>query len=193
VHGFTGWLTVENYHCILGQTVKNASFASSIPREVTCMPRNFPLTPSDRVLLECLQRDATMTIDALARAANLSPSSAQRRVQRLRDEKIIIGTTSIVDPHRVGRPITLLVELELERDRPELLPALQGRIAETVAIQQAWHVTGRGDLLLVVTAQSIEDFDALMEQLMTENRNIRKFTTSVALKTLKRGLAVPVD
>ena len=54
-------------------------------------------------------------------------------------------------------------------------------------------MTGRGDLLLVVTAQSIEDFDALMERLMTGNRNVRKFTTSVALKTLKRGLAVPVD
>ena len=134
-----------------------------------------------------------MTIDALARAANLSASSAQRRVQRLRDDKVIIGAISIVDPHRVGRPITLLVELELERDRPELLPALQNWIAKTDAIQQAWHVTGRGDLLLVVTAQSIEDFDALMERLMTGNRNVRKFTTSVALKTLKRGLAVPVD
>jgi Lrp/AsnC family transcriptional regulator, leucine-responsive regulatory protein len=157
------------------------------------MPQNNPLTPADRMLLNLLQRDATMTIDALARAANLSPSSAQRRVQRLRDEKVIIGTTAIVDPHSVGRTITLLVELELERDRPELLPALQSWIAKTDAVQQAWYVTGHGDLLLVVTAKSIEDFDALMERLMTENRNVRKFTTSVALKTLKRGLAVPVE
>jgi Lrp/AsnC family transcriptional regulator, leucine-responsive regulatory protein len=67
------------------------------------------------------------------------------------------------------------------------------RIAKTDAVQQAWYVTGCGDLLLVVTAKSIEDFDALMERLMTENRNVRKFTTSVALKTLKRGLAVPVE
>jgi Lrp/AsnC family transcriptional regulator, leucine-responsive regulatory protein len=145
------------------------------------------------MLLNLLQRDATMTIDALAHAANLSPSSAQRRVQRLRDDKVIIGTALIVDPHRVGRTITLLVELELERDRPELLPALQSWIVKTDAVQQAWYVTGRGDLLLVVTAKSIEDFDALMERLMTENRNVRKFTTSVALKTLKRGLAVPVE
>jgi Lrp/AsnC family transcriptional regulator, leucine-responsive regulatory protein len=56
------------------------------------------------------------------------------------------------------------------------------RIAKTDAVQQAWYVTGCGDLLL-----------ALMERLMTENRNVRKFTTSVALKTLKRGLAVPVE
>ena len=89
------------------------------------MPKKIPITPADRVLLQLLQQDATLTIDALARAANLSASSAQRRVQRLRDDKVIIGAISIVDPHRVGRPITLLVELELERDRPELLPALQ--------------------------------------------------------------------
>ena len=32
-----------------------------------------------------------------------------------------------------------------------------------------------------------------MERLLAENRNVRKFTTSVALKTLKRGLTVPLD
>jgi Lrp/AsnC family leucine-responsive transcriptional regulator len=150
------------------------------------------LTAPDLTLIRLLQTDATLTIEALARAANLSASAAQRRVQRLRDQKVILGDVAIVDPRKVGRALTLLVELELERDRPELLPALKTWIAETPAVQQAWYVTGRGDLVLVITATSIEDFDALMEQLMEQNRNVRKFTTSVALKTLKRGLVVPV-
>ncbi|MEA2946040.1 MAG: Lrp/AsnC family transcriptional regulator, leucine-responsive regulatory protein [Alphaproteobacteria bacterium] len=156
------------------------------------MDKSTQLTAPDLTLIRLLQTDATLTIEALARAANLSASAAQRRVQRLRDQKVILGDVAIVDPRKVGRALTLLVELELERDRPELLPALKTWIAETPAVQQAWYVTGRGDLVLVITATSIEDFDALMEQLMEQNRNVRKFTTSVALKTLKRGLVVPV-
>jgi Lrp/AsnC family leucine-responsive transcriptional regulator len=156
------------------------------------MDKSTQLTAPDLTLIRLLQTDATLTIEALARAANLSASAAQRRVQRLRDQKVILGDVAIVDPRKVGRALTLLVELELERDRPELLPALKTWIAETPAVQQAWYVTGRGDLVLVITATSIEEFDALMEQLMEQNRNVRKFTTSVALKTLKRGLVVPV-
>lgn len=151
------------------------------------------LTPADRALLSALQRDSRQTIERLAEAANLSPSAAQRRVQRLREAGVIERDVAILDPKKLGLALTLLVELELERDRPELLPALQRWIGAEDAVQQAWYVTGRGDLLMVVLSPSIEAFDQLMERLMEQNRNVRKFTTSLALKTLKRGLAVPVE
>jgi Lrp/AsnC family leucine-responsive transcriptional regulator len=72
------------------------------------------------------------------------------------------------------------------------LPAFHQWIAKVPEVQQAWYVTGRGDYTLVVVCSSIEAFDALMERLVSDNRNIRKFTTSVVLKTVKRSLAVPV-
>ncbi|MDZ7602395.1 MAG: Lrp/AsnC family transcriptional regulator [Hoeflea sp.] len=156
------------------------------------MQDNHRLDAADRKLLDLLQTNARMTIEALSEAAGLSSSATHRRVQRLRELKIIQGDISVLDPRKLGNPITLLVELELERDRPELMPALQAWISATASVQQAWQVTGRGDLVLVVVASSVEDFDSLAEQMMEQNRNIRKFTTSVALKTLKRGLRLPV-
>ncbi|PWV99023.1 Lrp/AsnC family leucine-responsive transcriptional regulator [Hoeflea marina] len=156
------------------------------------MPENIPIDAADRKLISLLQDDARRTIEALAQACGLSASATQRRLQRLRDSKVISGEIAVIDPKRLGTRITLLVELELERDRPELMPALQDWIAATDSVQQAWQITGRGDLLLVVVTRSIEEFDGLAERMMEDNRNIRKFTTSVALKTLKRGLRVPV-
>jgi Lrp/AsnC family leucine-responsive transcriptional regulator len=90
-------------------------------------------------------------------------------------------------------PLTLLVELELDHDRPEHLPGLHSWIARTGEVQSAWQVTGRGDYVLVVVAASIESFDEFMTEMMAANRNVRKFTTSVALKTLKRSLVVPIS
>ncbi len=156
------------------------------------MDGDIAFSAADKALLVFMQRDARLTLEELSQRVGLSPSATQRRLQRLRDLKVILGDIAVVDPRKVGKPMTLLVELELERDRPELLPALQSWLTAADAVQQAWYVTGRGDLLLVITATSIEDFDNLMERLMEQNRNVRKFTTSVALKTLKRGLAVPV-
>lgn len=150
------------------------------------------LTKADRAILRIVQQDARTTIEEIASQVGLSVSSTQRRLQNLRENRIILGDVAVLDPKLVGQGVTMLVELELERDRPEMLPAFHRWIAGTPNVQQAWYVTGRGDYTLVIVAASIEDFDIFMERLMTENRNVRKFTTSVVLKTLKRSLALPI-
>ena len=66
-------------------------------------------------------------------------------------------------------------------------------IATEPAVQQAWYVTGDGDYVLVVTARDVEDYEALMQRLVADNPNIRRFRTRVSLGTLKRGLAVPAE
>jgi Lrp/AsnC family leucine-responsive transcriptional regulator len=151
-----------------------------------------PLTPSDRVLLAAIQQDARRTVASLAAEAALSSSAAQRRLQYLRDAGVVEREVAVVSQRAVGIPLTLLVELELHDERPDLLPGLHAWIARAPEVQSAWQVTGRGDYLMVVLAASVEAFDAFMARLMEANRGVRKFTTSVALKTLKRTLSVPV-
>jgi Lrp/AsnC family transcriptional regulator, leucine-responsive regulatory protein len=151
-----------------------------------------PIVQSDRKLLSILQSNALATIEELAKSADMSASSAQRHVQRLRDQKVIVGDVAIIDPKALGFGLTMLVELEVEHDRPERQLALNHWLNKTPEIQNAWQVTGRGDYMLSIIVQSIEDFDALMAALMEQNSNVRKFTTSVVLKTLKRSLTVPV-
>jgi Lrp/AsnC family transcriptional regulator, leucine-responsive regulatory protein len=152
-----------------------------------------PLSKADRAILTLLQGNGRATIEEIAVAAGLSASSAQRRVQNLRTQKIIIGDTVIVDPKALGFGLSMIVELEVEHDRPELAAAFHRWIATRGEVQNAWHVTGRGDYVLSIIVESIEAFDALMAQMMTDNRLVRKYTTSVALKTLKRSQAVPVS
>lgn len=150
------------------------------------------LTKNDARILTLLQKDAGITMMELAEHVGLSTSSVQRRVQRLREAKVIIRDVSIVDPKKISPSITLLVELELEKDRPELLSSLHLWIARTAEVQHAWCLTGRGDYTLVMVVGTIEHFDELAERMMVENPNIRKFTTSVALRTLKRTLELPI-
>ncbi len=156
---------------------------------------NFPelLSASDTALLAAVQENADLTLEQLADRAGLSPSAVQRRLKKLREAGVIQRTVTLLDPKAVGQSLSLIVELELERDRHDLLPPLQQWIAREGAIQNAWFVTGRGDLVLSITAASIENFDAFMERMLAEHRVIRKYTTSVVLKTLKRSLAVALD
>lgn len=147
----------------------------------------------DRKILAVVQQDARRSAEVIGAEIGLSASAVQRRIARLREEAVITAEVAIVDPKALGRSLTLIVDIEVERERPGLLAQLKGWIAGEPAIQEAWYVTGDGDFVLVVTARDVEDYDALMQKLVTENSNVRRFRTRVALGTLKRGCRVAVD
>jgi Lrp/AsnC family leucine-responsive transcriptional regulator len=147
----------------------------------------------DRKILVLVQQDTRRAAEAIGAEIGLSASAVQRRIARLREDAVITAEVAIVDPKSVGRSLTLIVDIEVERERPELMAVLKHWIAGEPAIQEAWYVTGDGDFVLIVTARDVEDYDALMQKLVSENSNVRRFRTRVALGTLKRGCRVPVD
>jgi Lrp/AsnC family transcriptional regulator, leucine-responsive regulatory protein len=152
-----------------------------------------PLDRTDRRILALLQRDARLSSEAIGAEVGLSASAVQRRVARLRDDGVITGEVALVDPRSVGLPLAMIVDLEVEREREDLLLDLKRWISAEPAIQQAWYVTGDEDYVLVVTARDVETYEALMQSLLAANANVRRYRTRVVLGTLKRGLAVPVD
>ena len=146
----------------------------------------------DRQLLNLVQEDAGQTAERLAEQVALSPSAIQRRLRRLRELGVISRDSAIVDPRKVGRPTFFIVSLQVERERPELLAQLRKWLAAQEHIQQAFYVTGEADFVLVITAPDTETYDALMSRLVSENPNVKRFTTNVALSLVKRGLTIPI-
>jgi len=139
-----------------------------------------------------MQEDASQTAEQLADQVALSPSAIQRRLRRLREEGVIERDISVVDAHKMGRYTVFVVSLQVERERPELLGELRRWLAAQEQIQQAYYVTGEADFVLLIAASDMETYDALMARLVTENPNVKRFTTNVALGVVKRGLTIPM-
>jgi len=146
----------------------------------------------DRLLLNALQADADQTSEQLSEQVALSPSAVQRRLRRLKDEGVIVRQTAVLDPRKVGQPTFFITSLQVERERPELLAQLRAWLSAQEHVQQAYYVTGEADFVLVVTTPDTETYDALMSRLVSENANVRRFTTNVVLGQVKRGLTLPV-
>lgn len=151
-----------------------------------------PLDKIDRRILAIVQKDARRPAELIGADVGLSASAVQRRIARMRDEGVITAEVAVVDPMSVGHPLTMIVDVEVERERPELLASLKQWIAAQSFIQEAWYVTGAGDYVLIVIARDVDDFEASMQRMIAENANVRRFHTRVALSTLKRGLLVPM-
>ena len=147
----------------------------------------------DLAILDILQTDNTTPQRAIAQAVNLSAPAVQRRIQRLKDSGVIRANVAVLDPVKVGKPLTIVLEVHLDNERPDRTAPLRARIAAEDAVQQCYSVTGEADYLLVVNVASMADYEALTRRLFEGDDNIKRFRTSVALASLKTGLRVPLD
>ena len=75
-----------------------------------------PIDAIDAQLLALLQRDALKPARVLAQALHVSVSSVQRRMRDLRKRGVIERIAALVEPSLVGHPITVVVDVWLEKE-----------------------------------------------------------------------------
>ena len=74
------------------------------------------LDTSDITILGVIQKNCRISLESLSEQCALSVPSVQRRLKRLRDNKVISSEVAIIDPEMVGFDMTFIVQVELERE-----------------------------------------------------------------------------
>jgi Lrp/AsnC family leucine-responsive transcriptional regulator len=146
----------------------------------------------DRRLITAIQKNNRLTADELGEIAGISRSAVQRRLKRFRDEKIVEADISVVSAKAVGRPMTFVVEVEMERERTDLLDEFRRSMLKLDDVQQCYYVTGQADFILVVTAPDMTAYEEFSRRVFNDNPNIRRFHSNVVIDRVKAGLQVPV-
>lgn len=152
-----------------------------------------PLDLFDRKILALIQQDCQQKADLIAEKVGLSTSAVQRRIRRMRAERVIAAEVAVLDRRALSRLMTFIVGLEIERENYAALAQFRRWVGTQPEIQQAYYVTGQVDLVLVIVAEDVEAFDRVAARIMESNPQIRRMTTNVTLEVLKLGLEVPVD
>lgn len=146
----------------------------------------------DRAILGILQRDNATPQRTIGEAVHLSAPAVQRRIKHLEESGVIQANVAVVDPALVGRPVTVLVEVQIESERVDLLDAAKASFAAAPEVQQCYYVTGEADFILVLTVATMGEYEAVTRRLFFENHNVKRFRTFVAMGRVKVGLSVPI-
>ena len=148
---------------------------------------------ADALLLDALQRNSRLTSEELAGIVNLSPTACQRRIKRLRAAGVIEGEVAIVSPRAVGRPVSMVVAVSLERERADIIDRFKRAIRESPEVMTGYYVTGDADFILIITARDMESYEAFTRRFFYENPNIKGFKTLVVIDRVKAGFALPIE
>ena len=146
----------------------------------------------DRKILALLQQDNRTPQRDISAAVNLSVSAVNRRIAAMEAAGVIRGNVAVVDPPKIGRPLTIVVEVTVESERLDLLDAVKKRLTECPQVQQVYYVTGEADFVLILTVADMDEYVALSRELFFAKGNVKSFRTLVAMERAKVSLAVPV-
>ena len=147
----------------------------------------------DRKLLALLQDNARLTAEQLGERVGLSASACHRRVRRLRDTGVIEAEIAVVSPEAVGRSLTMIVEVALEREHPHIVDAFKRSMRATPEVMQCYYVTGDADFVIILTARDMKSYERFTQRFFFDNPQVRRFRTFVVMDRTKVGLGVPMD
>jgi Lrp/AsnC family leucine-responsive transcriptional regulator len=150
----------------------------------------------DLLLLDGLQKDASLSNQALAALAHISPPTCLRRVKRLVDSGLVERQVAILSANKLapllGHGLQAIVEITLERQGEEAQAAFEQRVAGDESVQQCYRVSPGPDFVLVVHARDMPDYLALAQRLFTADANVRNVKSYFSVKRSKFSTQIPV-
>ncbi len=117
-----------------------------------------------------------MSYTDLGRATGLSTSAAHQRVRRLEERGVVTGYRAVVEPTRMGLPLTALVSVTpFDPSEPDDVP---DRLRHVVEIEDCYSVAGDESYVLKVRVATPADLEDLLARIRA-SANVSTRTTVV--------------
>ena len=140
---------------------------------------------TDLRVLDQLQRDASLSNQALAAATHISPATCLRRVKRLVERGVIERRVAILSTQALGAGLTAFAEVSLDRQGAEQVAEFEARAVAEPAVQQCHRVSSGPDLMLLLQVEDMAAYHALVQRLFTQDANVRNVKTFFSVHRAK--------
>jgi len=144
----------------------------------------------DLELLRRLQSNARLTADAIAEDVGLSAPAIQKRLKRLRETQVIEKEIAVLSPARLGRDMTIIVQVMLERESRQRLDDFKRRMRRAPEVQQCYYATGEADFVLILVVKDIQEYEEFTQEYFFDESNVSRFTSSIVMDRVKVSLDV---
>src|SRR4051794_2601858 len=160
----------------------------SVPRNRV---RTMTFDETNAKILALLQRDSSLTNEAIGSEVNLSSTAVIKRVKKLRDSGVIEAAVAVLSLQAAGPIVSALVLCSFDPDGAATIDQFAQTILSRPEITSAWVVTGEVDVVLYILTRTVEEYEQRMRELQQAHPQLKNVRTFVVLKHVKRSLAIP--
>ena len=141
----------------------------------------------DKKLLNQLQQNNRITAEELGNIVSLSTSAVQRRLKRLRQDKIIEADISIVSPSATGMGITCVVDVTLHLGNSKVIDSFKKLMSDCDEAMQCYYVTGAFDFVVIVNTNDMKHYEEFSKKYLMDNPDVKQFYSHVVIDKVKVG------
>ncbi|MEM7252877.1 MAG: Lrp/AsnC family transcriptional regulator [Pseudomonadota bacterium] len=147
----------------------------------------------DLRILKALQANARISNVELADAVGLSASPCARRVRLLESRGVIRGSATLLDASAVGFPISVFIQVTLERQIEAMLQVFEDTVRTYPEVMECYLMTGDADYLLRVVVPNLDNYQRFLMDRLTHIPGVASIKSSFALRQVQYRTALPID
>ncbi len=144
-------------------------------------------------ILTLLQRDATLSTNAIAERINLSQSPCWRRINRLEESGIIRRRVALLDRHALGMEVVVFATINLTSTGRQNLLEFESEIVRHPEVMECYTMTGIWDYMLKIVTRDIRHYENFVRNTLTASPAIRELHSHMAVTEIKNSTELPLD
>ncbi len=145
----------------------------------------------DRKILRELQRDASQSLDDIAKTVGSSKTPVWNRIRKMRESGVIGHQTVVLDAEKLGFEACFFVLIRTSEHeaswQAKFLAALQAR----PEVLEAHRLAGDIDYILKVRVRNARAYDEFYQALISEV-HIYNVTALLSMEEIKSTVALPI-
>jgi len=148
----------------------------------------------DRQILEVLQQNARISVAELADLVGLSQTPCGRRIKQLENKGLIAQQVVLLDPKKIGLPMTILIQISLERQSKDKLKIFEDAVSIIPEVMECYLVTGsQSDYVLKVVTRDIDHYQQLLLDHLTSIEGVSSIISNFIMRQPIKKTAYNLD
>lgn len=145
----------------------------------------------DRNILSLLQRDASLSLDEIARKVGASKTPVWNRIRKLRASGVIRAEVALLDPDKVGLESCFFVLIRTAQHDADWLERFLRAVKARPEVVEAHRLAGDIDYILKVQVPNARAYDDFYRSLIRDV-SIFNVTSSLSMEVIKSTTELPL-
>ncbi|MEW7006168.1 MULTISPECIES: Lrp/AsnC family transcriptional regulator [unclassified Lentilitoribacter] len=121
----------------------------------------------DRNIVETLQKDSSLSQRQLADKVNLSQNACWRRLQKLNETGVIVGSTVLLDREKLGLGLVVFMMVKTRHHSAEWLATFRRSVLLIPDVVDFFRIGGEYDYMIKVITEDMSSYDVVYQRLIT--------------------------
>lgn len=147
---------------------------------------------TDVAILQHLQRDATLSVSAVAELVGISKTACWRRIKALENQGTIRTRVTLLDAEKVNLGVTVFALVKTNQHGNEWLTRFTDAIDTMPEVLEFYRLSGDADYLLRIVAKDIKAYDAVYKRLI-KAVELLDVSSSFVMESLKYTTRLPIE